>query len=81
MLVLVIVRTYHPIKLRVLAAAPRCRNGKPAGRAFMIAFPYAFPDALPTEPMSAVRAEMGVGTQLEADGAFEFFIHESLEGL
>jgi hypothetical protein len=57
------------------------RNGNPAGGAFMIAFPYAFPDALPTEPMSAVRAEMGVGTQLEADGAFEFFIHESLQGL
>ena len=58
----------------------RC-NGIPAGRAFMIALPDTFLDALPTEPMSAVRAEMGVGTQLEADGAFEFFIHEPLEGL
>ena len=58
-----------------------CCNGKPAGRAFMIAPPDAFPDALPTEPMSAVRAEMGVGTQLEADGAFKFFIHEPLEGV
>ena len=52
-----------------------CLNGKPAGGAFMIALPDAFFDALPTEPMSAVRAEMGVRTQLEADGAFEFFIH------
>ena len=58
-----------------------CRNGNPAGRTFMIALPYTFPDALPTEPMSAVRAEMGVGTQLEADGAFELFIYEPLEGL
>ena len=56
-------------------------NGKPAGRAFMIAFSDTFPDALPTETMSAVRAEMGVRTQLEADGAFEFFIHEPIEGL
>ena len=47
----------------------------------MIALPDAFPDALPTEPMSAVRAEMGVRTQLEADGAFELFIYEPLEGL